>query len=321
MRENRSPRSGDVFCLLVPCFNEDETLKVVAPVLCEKMVGLIESGAISEKSCILFVDDGSTDSTWQIIEHLAQSNQMIRGLKLSRNFGHQNALLAGMSASLQFSDVIISMDADLQDDVNAIDKMLADYSAGSEIVYAVRSSRESDSKFKKSTAQSFYKLMNALGASVVYNHADFRLMSKRAVEELLKFTEVNLFLRGLVPLLGFKSSKVEYTRAKRVAGESKYPLKKMLKFAFDGVTSFSVKPLRLVTILGFLTFFCGILGTVYSVVQFFRGDTTIGWASTICSIWLLGGVQMISLGLIGEYVGKIFSETKRRPRFIVEELI
>lgn len=286
--------------------------------LSEKIGMLVEARKIDRKSRVVYVDDGSKDRTWEII---AELEKPAIGLKLARNRGHQNALLAGLMYAKDHADMVVSIDADLQDDVNAIDKMVDEFHAGSEIVYGVRGDRRTDSRFKRGTAQAFYKIMNALGAEVVYNAADFRLMNKRAVEELAKFEEVNLFLRGIVPQIGLKSATVEYSRAERFAGESKYPLKKMLHFAWDGITSFSIKPIRMVLWLGVLVFLASLAVTIYAVVVKLMGRAVSGWAFTVCSVWLLGGMQMISLGLIGEYIGKIYAETKHRPRYVIEKIV
>lgn len=313
------PSELSVLYLVVPCYNEQEVLPETAKRLKEKLENLIKSQIISEKSRVVFVDDGSKDKTWGIIETLSTESILLTGLKLSRNKGHQNAVLAGLLSSCPLCDMAISLDADLQDDVNAIDKMVLEFQQGSDIVYGVRSSRKKDSFFKRTTAQGFYKLMKGLGVDVIYNHADYRLMSKRAIEALGEFKEVNLFLRGIVPLIGYRYSIVEYERGERFAGESKYPLKKMLAFAFDGITSFSVKPIRLITVLGFLIFLASILALIYSIVVKFMGATDTGWTSLICSIWLLGGIQLLSLGVIGEYIGKIYFETKARPKYFIEK--
>ncbi len=303
--------------VVIPCYNEQEVLNETAKRLSEKFEFL--SDKISADSRIFFVDDGSTDSTWNIITELSSQNEWFEGIKLSRNRGHQNALLAGLLTVKDHFDAVISMDADLQDDINAIDKMIACYKDGNDIVYGVRSSRKKDSFFKRTTASFFYKLMNWLGAETVYNHADYRLMSRRALDALAQFDEVNLFLRGLVPLLGFKSCTVYYERAERFAGKSKYPLKKMLSFASEGITSLSIKPIKLILRLG--TLFCifgfGIL--IYALIQHILGNTTAGWTSLMASIWIVGGIQMISIGVIGKYIGKIYLETKHRPKYIIEE--
>ena len=307
--------------IVVPCYNEEEVLPETAKRLTEKLARLRDENRIGADSRILFVDDGSRDQTWAIISALHAAHTDIAGLKLSRNRGHQNALLAGLMTAKEYCDLSISLDADLQDDIDAIDRMLEEHEKGSEIVYGVRSKRETDSWFKRSTAQFFYKLMKALGVDIVYNHADYRLMSRRALDEFSHFKECNLFLRGIVPLIGFKWSTVEYERSERFAGESKYPLKKMLSFAFDGITSFSVKPIRIITSLGFIIFLCSILALLYFFFVKLFGYTVPGWTGTISSIWMIGGIQLLSLGVIGEYVGKIYKEVKKRPKFIVENFL
>lgn len=313
--------SADILWMVIPCYNEQEVLPETSRRLEEKLEGLIRKGDISENSRILFVDDGSRDRTWELIEELHQNNALFSGLKLSRNKGHQNALLAGLIEAKEHADMVISMDADLQDDIGVIDGFLREYAAGCDVVYGVRSSREKDTFFKRTTALGFYRMMTAMGVDIVENHADCRLMSRRALEALAQFREVNLFLRGIVPLVGFKSSVVTYERAERFAGESKYPLKKMLAFAFDGITSFSIKPIRLVSAAGVVVFGISILMLIYTLVQKLLGHTVAGWAFLNCSIWMIGGIQLLSLGVIGEYVGKIYSETKARPRYIVDKFL
>jgi glycosyltransferase involved in cell wall biosynthesis len=283
------------------------------------MDNLIKAKRIDTKSRVIFIDDGSKDKTWALIEELHQKNKLFGGIKLSRNRGHQNALFCGLMAVKDKADVVISMDADLQDDINAIDKMLSKYEKGAEIVYGVRSARKKDSFFKKTTALTFYKLMSAMGVDSVYNHADYRLMSQKALNELATFREVNLFLRGLIPLLGFETTTVEYKRAERFAGKSKYPLRKMFNFAIDGITSFSVKPLRFITALGFLVSLGSLIVLAYALYRYAAGATVAGWTFTIFSIWLLGGLQMTAIGVVGEYIGKIYTEIKDRPRFIIEK--
>ena len=307
--------------IVVPCYKEEAVLPETARRLKEKLMSLEKEGHISRESRVLFVDDGSADRTWEIIARLHEEDETFSGLKLSRNRGHQNALLAGLSHAAEHADVIISMDADLQDDIGAVDLMLEKYREGCEVVYGVRSSREKDTFFKRATAQGFYRFMQAMGVDIVYNHADYRLLSRRAAQALMSFTEVNLFLRGLVPLVGFKSDVVTYERGERFAGESKYPLKKMIAFALDGITSFSIKPIRMILTLGVVIFIISVLMLIYSLVSKLWGQTVSGWTSLVCSIWALGGIQMISLGVIGEYIGKIYNETKRRPRFIVETVL
>ena len=307
-----------ILYLVIPCYNEEEVLPITTAALKEKMENLIKEKKISKDSKVMFVNDGSKDKTWELIEKYHQDDPLFVGLKLSRNKGHQNALLAGLMTAKKYADITISMDADLQDDINVIDKMLEENNKGSEIVYGVRSSRKKDSWFKRFTAESFYKLMRVMGVEVVFNHADCRLMSKRALDELKNFDEVNLFLRGIVPLIGFQTSIATYERNERAAGESKYPLKKMLSFAWDGITSFSVKPLKMITSLGFIMLLISIIMIIYTIIVKILGNTVDGWAFIMLSIWFIGGVQLVSIGLIGEYVGKIYSETKHRPRYIIE---
>lgn len=307
--------------ILAPCYNEEAVLPITSKIFLDKLNSLIDGGKISAQSRVVFVDDGSKDKTWEIIESLHELDQKFVGVKLSRNRGHQNALLGGMSTVVNDCDMIVTIDADAQDDVNAIDKMVDDYYLGSEIVYGVRASRETDTFFKRTTAQGFYKFMSMMGVETVYNHADFRLMSSRAVKALLDFKEVNLFLRGMVPLVGFKSSSVTYDRAPRVAGESKYPLKKMLAFAFDGITSFSIKPIRVITSLGGITLFLSLIFAIYALVSFFVNKTVPGWTSTVLSIWFFGSLQLLAIGVVGEYIGKIYLETKSRPRFFIEKYL
>lgn len=305
--------------LVIPCYNEQEVLPETAARLTKKLTAMIQNGKISPESRMVFVDDGSKDRTWAIIEELYRSNPLADGIKMSRNRGHQNALYGGLMTVKDSCDFAISMDADLQDDIDVLDQFVDRYYEGYEIVYGVRSSRKKDSFFKRFTAQSFYKMMRMFGVELVYNHADYRLMSRRAIEELEKFKEVNLFLRGVIPLIGLKSCTVEYERQKRFAGESKYPLAKMLAFATDGVTSFSIKPIRLITSLGLLIFVVSIIMLIYFLIVYFFGQTVSGWASTVISIWAIGGLQMMALGVIGEYIGKIYMESKGRPKFIVEK--
>lgn len=305
--------------LAVPCYNEEEVLFDTTEKLTKKYDQLILEGKITDDSKIVYIDDGSKDRTWEIISGLYKTNKYVNGIKMSRNRGHQNALLGGLMTIKDDCDCVISIDADLQDDINAFDKMLEDFENGSEIVYGVRSKRATDTAFKRMTAQGFYKILSALGAEVVYNHADFRLMSRRALNALAEFKEVNLFLRGLVPLVGYKSSVVEYERSERLAGESKYPLKKMLGLAWDGVTSLSMKPIRMITALGVIVFCISIIMLIYSFVMWVIGNTVSGWTSMTVSIWAIGGLQILAIGVVGEYIGKIYMETKNRPRFIVEE--
>lgn len=309
----------EILYLVIPCYNEEEVLQETAKRLLLKINNMISKEIISKESKILFVNDGSKDKTWSIIEELHTKDNIFSGINLSRNRGHQNALLAGLMTAKEYADMTISLDADLQDDVEVIDKFVEQYYEGSDVVYGVRSSRQTDTFFKKSTALLFYKFMKGLGVDMVYNHADYRLMSKRALDGLSEFTEVNLFLRGMVPLVGYKYSIVEYERHERFAGESKYPLKKMISFALDGITSLSIKPIRLISGLGFTIFFVSVIALVYSFIVKFIGNTITGWTSLTISIWMLGGVQLLCLGVIGEYIGKIYNETKRRPRFIIAD--
>ena len=307
--------------LVIPCYNEEEVLPETSKRLKEKYTALMSAGKIDADSKIVFVNDGSKDRTWEMICDLHKADPVFRGVCLSRNKGHQNALLAGLMTVKSECDAAISMDADLQDDINAIDEMVDRYLEGYEVVYGVRSSRKKDTFFKRTTAQGFYKVMRAMGVETVYNHADYRLMSRRALEALSEFEEVNLFLRGIVPLVGFKSTQVTYERGERFAGESKYPLKKMLAFATEGITSMSVRPIRLITTLGFLVFLFSLGVLVYSIIRKFTGYTVPGWAFLAVSIWALGGVQLLAIGVIGEYIGKIYLETKHRPKFIVAEYL
>lgn len=308
----------DTLYIVVPCYNEEEVLPETSKRLGEKLSTLIAQGRVDVRSRILFVDDGSKDATWGTIAALSEQNPLFRGVKLSRNKGHQNALLAGLMTAKECCDMAISMDADLQDDIDAVDRMLDEYYGGSDIVYGVRSSRKTDTAFKRGTAQGYYKVMKMLGVDIVYNHADYRLMSRRALEGLAEFKEVNLFLRGIVPLIGFRFSIVEYERGERFAGESKYPLKKMLSFAFEGITSFSVRPIRLITVLGFVIFVISLAMILYSLLAHIFHFTIFGWTSLMCSIWMLGGLQLLALGIIGEYIGKIYFEAKARPKYLIE---
>lgn len=311
----------EILYFVVPCYNEEEMLPISSKAMLEKLTALIETGRISDKSRIMLVNDGSKDKTWEVISSLCKDSRYFAGVKLSRNKGHQNALLAGISEAVKHCDILVSLDADLQDDINAIDGFLDKRAEGCDIVYGVRCSREKDTFFKRFTAQSYYKILAKLGVEITYNHADYRLMSKRAAEALLSFKEVNLFLRGIVPMVGFKSDKVEYVRQERQAGESKYPLKKMLAFAFEGITSLSIKPIRMITTLGVLIFTVSIIMLIYFLALYILGRTVAGWATIVISIWGIGGLQLLAIGIIGEYIGKIYLETKERPRFIIEETI
>lgn len=306
-------------CIVIPCYNEEEVIEITLSKLMEKMNTLKNQGLISSNSRITLVDDGSSDKTWSIIQSYHEKYEMIEGIKLSRNRGHQNALLAGMLTVKDDFDAVISMDADLQDDIDAIDSMLKEYYDGAQIVYGVRSSRKKDTFFKRTTAEAFYKIMKVLGVDVVFNHADYRLMSKRAVDFLSRYSETNIFLRGVVPLIGLKTGIVEYERNERLAGESKYPLKKMVEFAADGITSFSIKPLRIIFSLGLFIFIVSLIMTVYFLVTYFMGKTVPGWTTIVVSIWGIGGLQLLSIGMVGEYVGKMYMETKQRPKFFVEK--
>lgn len=312
---------GRVLYLVIPCYNEEEVLPETSKRLTAKLGAMIEMGLISQDSKIVFVNDGSKDHTWQLIRQYHEENPMIQGINLSRNKGHQSALLAGLMTVKEYCDMAISMDADLQDDVDAIDQFVEKYYEGCEVVYGVRSERKTDSFFKRASAQSFYKLLLHMGVEIVYNHADYRLMSRRALDEMEGFKEVNLFLRGIVPLIGFQSGVVTYERHERFAGESKYPLKKMLNFAFDGITSFSVKPIRMVTTLGIIIFAISILMLIYFLITWCIGWTVPGWTSIVVSVWAIGGLQLLAIGIIGEYIGKIYMETKARPKFIVQEYL
>jgi len=312
---------ADILYIVVPCYNEEEVLPETAKRLGAKLAGMIAAGTVAGKSRILFVNDGSRDKTWQMIRELHEENPLISGLDLSRNRGHQNAVLAGLMVAKERADMVISMDADLQDDIDAVDGMVAQYTEGCDIVYGVRSGRESDSAFKRGTAQAFYKLTNRLGGELVYDHADYRLMSRCALEALEEYGEVNLFLRGIVPMLGYKTGVVTYERAERFAGESKYPLKKMLAFALEGITSLSTKPIRFITWLGVIMFLISVGMLAYILVRFFGGQTVEGWSFITVSLWGIGGLIMLSLGVLGEYIGKIYLESKHRPRYHLREIL
>lgn len=312
---------GDILYIVVPCYNEQEVLPETSKRLLQKVRALIEKKQIDEKSRIMFVNDGSKDATWPMIEELCGQNPTYAGLCLSRNRGHQNALLAGISIAAEYADMIVSMDADLQDDIHAIDGMIDACHEGNDVVYGVRSSREKDTFFKRNSAQLFYRLMKFLGAEIVYNHADYRLLSKRAARALLSFDEVNLFLRGIIPMLGFKSTTVTYERGERFAGKSKYPLGKMIAFAMEGITSLSVKPIRMITLGGLAICLFSLLMLIKAFADYFAGNVEPGWTSIIISIWTLGGLQLFAIGIIGEYIGKTYMETKDRPKFIIQSLI
>lgn len=313
-QELKSPK----LIIVVPCFNEEEVLPESITRLTAVIGRLTSQKLVAPSSFILFVDDGSRDATWKLIQDNSNTNHFVSGLKLARNVGHQNALLAGITTASQVADCVVSIDADLQDDLEAIPQMVKKYHEGYEIVYGVRKKRETDTFFKRFTAESFYKLMNMLGAKIVFNHADFRLLGKRALTAFTQFQEANLFIRGIIPLLGYKSTLVYYTRSQRYAGESKYPIKKMLAFAFDGITSLSVAPIRMVTIIGAVFSLLSFIAAVYAIIIKSTGNSIPGWTSIIISLWFIGGVQIMCLGMIGEYVGKIYKETKRRPKYIIE---
>ena len=312
-------RQNPVLYIVIPCYNEQEVLPITAPLFLKKITDLAAAGKISGDSRVLFVNDGSKDATWDIIRELARSDEHYLGICQSRNRGHQNAVLAGLMEAKDRCDITISIDCDGQDDINAMDGMVDAYRDGCDVVYGVRSKRDTDTFFKRFTAESFYKLLNAMGAEVVFNHADYRLMSARVLQEFSNFKEVNLFLRGMVPLVGFKSTTVTYERHERIAGESHYPLSKMLALAFDGITSLSVKPIRMITGFGVFVAFISFLGVVWAVIQALLGHTVSGWASMTSIICFVSGVQLICLGVIGEYIGKIYMETKARPRYIISE--
>jgi glycosyltransferase involved in cell wall biosynthesis len=316
---NWSASTPPILNIVVPCYNEEEVIAETIKQLSAVMINLIQSQLVSPLSLLMFVDDGSRDRTWELIENHHLINKYVTGLKLARNVGHQNALLAGLMAAKEQADCVVSIDADLQDDLGTIEKFVVEFHKGAEIVYGIRQSRESDTFFKRNTALGFYRLMARMGAKIEYNHADFRLMSKRALVQLEKFKEVNLFLRGIVPLIGFKTVKVNYDRHERFAGESKYPLKKMIGFALDGITSLSVTPIRFVTLAGFLFFIVSLLVGVYIIISQVSGTTVSGWSSLMASVWFIGGIQLVSLGLIGEYIGKIYKEVKHRPLYIIEK--
>ena len=310
-----------ILYMVIPCYNEEEVLPETSKRLKFKMTNLIEQGHISKESRILFVNDGSSDNTWQMIKELHTKDSLFSGLSLTRNKGHQNALMAGLMYAKDHCDISISMDADLQDDIEVIDGMIAAYEDGAEIVYGVRDNRDTDTAFKRNTALFFYRLMEFFGASIISNHADFRLMSKRALIGLSHFKESNLFIRGLVPMIGYKTAKIYYKRGERFAGESKYPLKKMVNFAFDGITSLSVKPIRMITGLGGVVFLISIILLIWSIIEKIIGNTVPGWSSLMVSLWFLGGLLILSIGIVGEYIGKIYLETKGRPRYLIDEII
>lgn len=309
-----------VLYLVIPCYNEEQALPFTSKAVREKLESLIDAGRVSKDSRILFIDDGSKDKTWEVLSALTKESPLYAALRLAHNRGHQNALLSGLMTARLYADAAISMDADLQDDIHAIDGFLQKYEEGCDVVYGVRNKRETDTLFKRSTALAFYKIMAAMGVESVYNHADYRLMSKRALDALSEYREVNLFLRGIVPLIGYRSDYVYYDRAERVAGESKYPLKKMINFAVDGITSFSVKPLRIISGFGIIISMLSVFGLLYSLISKLTGNAVSGWTAIVASIWLLGGFQLLCIGVCGEYIGKIYSEVKARPRYCIDEL-
>lgn len=308
-----------ILYIVIPCYNEEAVLPVTAPMFLEKINQLVRAEKVSDQSRVLFVNDGSKDQTWPIIQALAEQDEHFIGISQSRNRGHQNALLAGLMEAKDRCDITISIDCDGQDDINAMDDMVDEYLDGCEIVYGVRKERDTDSFFKRWTAESFYRLLGWMGGEIIFNHADYRLMSSRVLQEFEKFGEVNLFLRGMVPMVGFKSTSVYYRRNERLAGESHYPLKKMLALAFDGITSLSIKPIRIITSIGLLVAALSFLGIIWAIVGSMTGNTVSGWASTTCIICFVSGIQLLSLGVIGEYVGKTYMETKKRPRYIISE--
>lgn len=320
-REEIVEQNQAILYLVVPCYNEQEVLPVTAGKLTAKIDQLVKKSVISDQSRIIFVDDGSKDLTWQVISDEHGKNPVVQGYKLSRNRGHQNALLAGLIKAKEYADIIISLDADLQDDIDAVDAFIDKYYEGNDIVYGVRESRKTDTAFKRGSAQLYYKFLHFMGVDIVYNHADYRLMSRRAVEALSQYDEVNLFLRGIVPLIGFKSDVVYYARSERFAGVSKYPLKKMLSFAFDGITSFSIRPIRMITFLGLFISVISMFLILYIVISSFFNRTVTGWNSIVCSLWLLGGLQLLAIGIVGEYIGKIYLEVKHRPRFFEDKYL
>ena len=308
-----------VLYIVIPCYNEEKVLPITSKLFLEELKKLMGNNKVSSQSRILFVNDGSRDKTWEIILNLSKEDEHFSGISLSRNRGHQNAVLAGLMDSKDKCDITISIDCDGQDDITAMEEMVDKYAEGCEVVYGVRSSRKKDTFFKRFTAESFYKLLNSMGAEVVFNHADYRLISSRVLDEFAEFKEVNLFLRGMIPLVGFKSTSVYYERHERLAGESHYPLRKMLALAFDGITSLSIKPLSLITGLGLIVSLISFIGVLYAVIAYFRGDAVSGWTSMTCIICMLGGIQLVSLGVIGQYIGKIYMESKHRPRYIISE--
>ncbi|MCI9575626.1 MAG: glycosyltransferase family 2 protein [Clostridiales bacterium] len=307
--------------LVIPCYNEEAVLPETIKQLIHKLDAMIAKGLVDQQSRILFVDDGSKDKTWEMIRRSHEENKQIIGVKLAHNRGHQNALLAGLMTAMEYADCAISLDADLQDDIEVLDQFVEKFQDGCDVVYGVRNKRDTDSAFKRGTAQGFYKLMKILGVDVVYNHADYRLMSKRALEALSEYKETNLFLRGIIPLIGYRSDYVYYDRHERFAGESKYPLKKMISFALDGISSFSVKPLKIISNLGIFISILSIAGLLYALISYLTNQTVAGWTAIVASIWLLGGLQMLCIGVVGGYIGKVYNEVKARPRFRIEEFL
>ncbi|SHI65852.1 glycosyltransferase family 2 protein [Parasporobacterium paucivorans] len=312
---------NDILCLVIPCYNEEAVLPETAKRLVSKMEKMIAEDFISEDSKICFVNDGSKDHTWKIIEELHRKTPMIVGIKISRNVGHQNALMAGLKTVKEFADMVISLDADLQDDIEVLDQFVQEFKNGCEVVYGVRNSRKKDSHFKRFTAEGFYKMMSLFGCELVFNHADYRLMGKKSLEALEEYKEVNVFLRGIIPMLGFKTGSVTYGRKERFAGESKYPLKKMVAFALEGITSLSIKPIKMIISLGALFFVISICILIYILIRHFSGQTVSGWTSLAISIWAIGGLQLLAIGVVGEYIGKVYLETKNRPRYIIEKTL
>ena len=308
-----------ILYIVIPCYNEEESLIDTSSALKEKMIYLINKKIINKKSKIMYVNDGSNDNTWNIIKKINNEDKMFTGICLSRNRGHQNALLAGLLTARQYADIVISMDADMQDDINVIDEMIEKNYNGNEIVYGVRNNRKNDSFLKKTTAQLFYKLLDFIGVDIIYNHADYRLTSKKVLDKLSDYKEINLFLRGIFPQIGYQSANVYYERKKRNAGKSKYSLKKMINFAWNGITSFSIKPIKMILHLGIIIFILSIFTITYSIIRKFTGHTVSGWTFIVCSIWFVAGLQMLSLGIVGEYIGKIYNEVKARPRYIISE--
>lgn len=312
---------AETLYIVIPCYNEELVISETVRRLTEKLDSMVEHGLIKENSRMMLVNDGSKDNTWNIIEELYSSNKYVTGISLSRNRGHQNALLAGLFEAAKYSDMVVSMDADLQDDIEVLDDFVKKYYEGCQIVYGVRKNRKKDSFFKRTTALAFYKMMNMLGVELVYNHADYRLMSRRAIHELENYKEVNLFLRGIVPMIGFQTGTVAYDRGERFAGESKYPLGKMIYFALDGITSTTVKPIRMITAMGFITALISLVFLIYFIVIHFLGKTVAGWTTTVVLVCLFGGLQIMCIGVVGEYVGKIYLETKKRPRYIIQDIL